>query len=259
MLTEIVLHPDDKNPQEISFDDLFNYTSGNKMKNVKSFKAKVDTSDMSLSYLGDILPNLQIIRLDYSTICNLRDLSTPLQNLKVLSLTHCKITSIEGISTISCNVQELYLSFNLIEDISPLLGFNSLQILDLESNLIKSIEDVSLLQCCTSLCNLTLRGTGASENPKYREIIQNIIPQLQILDGIKYCEEKKNHFPSSQLQQMHLQTFTHRKMHIFPDQQKETGSKLPILKTSNPSIVNKKYKKQIKTPKVSQKIKQFKI
>lgn len=191
MLTEIVLSPEGKKPQEITFEELFNYTGKKKLKNVKSFKAKADTSDMSLSYLGDFLPALQILRLDYSTVGSLRDLSTPLPNLRVLSLTHCNLSSIDGISTISSSIQELYLSFNLIDDISPLIGFNSLKILDLESNLIVSVEDASLLKCCKALRDLTLRGTGAAEDPEYRTLIKSLLPKLQILDGIKYGEENK--------------------------------------------------------------------
>lgn len=191
MLTEIVLSPNGKTPQEITFDELFNYTGKKKLKNIKSFKAKADTTEMSLSYLGDFLPALQILRLDYSNIGSLRDLSTPLPNLKILSLTHCELSSIDGIATISSNIQELYLSFNLIDDISPLLGFNSLKILDLESNLIAYVEDVALLKCCKSLRDLTLRGTGATEHPEYRTMIKQLIPKLQILDGIKFGEENK--------------------------------------------------------------------
>lgn len=150
MLTEIVLSYDEKDSQSISFEELFRFNDDKKLKNIKSFKAKVDTYEMSLSYLGDFLPQLHTLRLDYSNIINIRDLSTHLPKLKILYLTHCNLTSIEGISTISCRIQELYLSFNSIDDISPLLDFDLLNILDLESNLIK-----------------------------------NLIPQLKILDGVK--------------------------------------------------------------------------
>ena len=62
MLTDIVLSSDECNQQIMNFDELFNYSNANQLKNIKSLKAKVDTSDMTLAYLGDICPNLQILK-----------------------------------------------------------------------------------------------------------------------------------------------------------------------------------------------------
>lgn len=248
MLTEIVLSPDGKTPQEITFEELFNYTGKKKLKNVKSFKAKADTSDMSLSYLGDFLPALQTLKLDYSTIGSLRDLSTPLPNLKILSLTHCNLSSIDGIATISSNIQELYLSFNLIDDLSPLIGFNSLKILDLESNLIPDVGDVSLLKCCRSLRELTLRGTGAAENPEYRQTVKNIIPKLQILDGIKFGEEnKEEEKPPEEPPQ--LPPISNPPPVQKVEQQDDKKPKLPPLAKKN-RIVSPKRIRQPRPPKI---------
>ena len=261
MLTDIVLSSDECNQQTMNFDELFNYSNVNQLKNIKSLKAKVDTSDMTLAYLGDICPNLQILKLDYSIIHNLRDLSTRLPNLNVLYLTHCKIKSIEGISTISYNIQELYLSFNLINDISPLLDFNCLKTLDLESNSINSVDDVSLLKCCDALQNLILRGTEAAKNPEYRSLIKKMIPQLKTLDGVEYCEKNKEEIKyekekSSQLPQ--ISTISSHQYQDKTNQQKEQIIKLPLLKTNNPTTPCKKTKMQIKVPKVLRKTIPFK-
>lgn len=249
MLTEIVLSYGEADSQTINFEELFNINDDRKLKNIKSIKAKADTSEMSLSYLGDFLPKLQIMRLDYSNIMNLRDLSTHLPNLRILYLTHCKLTSIEGISTISCKIQELYLSFNLIDDISPLLDFDLLTVLDLESNLIKNVNDVSLLKCCNSISDLTLRGNAASENPNYRSMIKELIPQLTILDGVKFCNDKSNHFEkSSKLPQISTQSFHHTYIKI--DEKLTQKTKLPLLKANNPIKAHSNVKKQIRSPKV---------
>lgn len=198
MLQEIVLSCDGKKPKKISFEKLLNYNGKKDLTKVKSLKAKADTSQMTLSFLGDVLPGLQILRLDYSIFSCIRDLSTHLPHLKVLSLTHCELTSIDGIATISTKLQELYLGFNTIDDLSPLLGFNQLKILDLENNFIFSVEDTALLKCCTALKNLTLRGTGAAENPEYRQMVKQYIPKLQILDGVKFGEEEEEKKPEDQ-------------------------------------------------------------
>ncbi|OHS96351.1 hypothetical protein TRFO_10001 [Tritrichomonas foetus] len=201
MLTEIVLCPDGRKPQKIDFDQLFNYNGKKKLKKIKSFSAKADTSDMTLSFLGDYLPGLQTLRLDNSVFSCLRDLSTHLPNLKILSLTYCGLSSIDGIATISGRIQELYLAHNFIDDVSPLIGYNTLKILDLESNLIGYVEDVALLKCCTGLRSLTLTGTGATEHPEYRSEIKRLIPRLQILDGVKFGEEEKQQEQQNQVQQ----------------------------------------------------------
>lgn len=248
MLTEIVLSPDGKHPQEITFEELFNYQGKKKLKNVKSFKAKADTSDMSLSYLGDFLPALQTLKLDYSTIGSLRDLSTPLPNLKVLSLTHCNLSSIDGIATISSSIQELYLSFNLIDDVSPLIGFNSLKILDLESNLIVNVEDASLLKCCRGLRDLTLRGTGAAENPEYRTMIKSLIPKLQILDGIKFGEENKEEEKPPEAPPQ-LPPISAPPLVQVAEQPEDKAPKLPPLGKNNRIVLPKKAR-QPRHPKV---------
>jgi Leucine-rich repeat (LRR) protein len=50
------------------------------------------------------------------TVC--RDVSALLRHLRFLSLAHCWVTSLDGICTLSANLEELYVAFNQISDLS---------------------------------------------------------------------------------------------------------------------------------------------
>ena len=191
MLTDVVLACDGKKPAKVTFEQLFDYHGKKKLSTLKSLSAKADTNAMSLAYLGDIFPKLQILRLNHSIIPSIRDLSAQLHTLRVLSLEHCGLTLLDGITSVSPKVQELYLGFNKIDNISELLGLNFLKILNLEGNLIANCDDVGILKCCRKLRRLVLRGNGAEENPEYRNEIKRLIPKLRWLDDVKYGDEEE--------------------------------------------------------------------
>jgi hypothetical protein len=188
-LSDVVLSCDGKKPQPIEFEAIFDYHGKKNLRKMKSLRAVADTSSMSLAYLPDIFPGLQVLRLDHSIIPSIRDLCTELALLRVLSLEHCRLTSLNGISAVSPKIQELHLGFNQIDDVSELLGLNCLKVLNLESNLIDTVEDIGLLNCCRKLCTLVLRGTAAAEDPNYRTEVKRRIPKLRVLDDVKFGEE----------------------------------------------------------------------
>jgi hypothetical protein len=186
MLTEILLGCDGKKPQSIDFEAIFDYRGKKNFKKMKSLQAVADTSSMSLSYLGELFPGLQVLRLDNSVIDNIRDISTQLNLLRVLSLEHCSLTSLDGICAVCPRIEELYVGFNQVGDVSELLGLNSLRVLNIESNLIPRVGDVELLKCCRKLRALFLRGNGAEEEPEYRAEVKRLLPQLRCLDGVRF-------------------------------------------------------------------------
>ena len=94
-----------------------------------------DTSDNSLGDLGQRLPSLRQLRPSGSNISTLRDLGTGLSKLRVLWLARSSLRELEGISAFGC-LREAYLAFNEIEDLSPLMNAEKLQVLDLEANAI---------------------------------------------------------------------------------------------------------------------------
>jgi hypothetical protein len=188
-LSDVVLSCDGKRPQPIEFEAIFDYHGKKNLRKMKSLRAVADTRSMSLAYLPDVFPGLQILRLDHSLIPSIRDLCTGLAMLQVLSLEHCGLTSLNGISAVSPKIRELRLGFNQVDDVSELLGLNSLKVLDIQSNLIAGVEDIGLLNCCRKLRALVLRGNGAADDPDYRAEVKRLIPRLRALDDVKFGDE----------------------------------------------------------------------
>jgi Leucine-rich repeat (LRR) protein len=188
MLRNIVLDYD-REAELVNEESLLSYDGNKDLSRLMALQAVADTRELSLSYLGDLLPNLQKLRLNNSRIATIRDISSSLVNLKFLSLAHCGITNLDGIATISGNLEELYLAFNLITDISDLIGLPKLTVLDLEENGIASCSDAQLLSSNASLRALTLIGNPVAESESYRMDIMKAIPQLVWLDE-KRLKEK---------------------------------------------------------------------
>jgi hypothetical protein len=181
MLTNIVLDYD-REAELVNEESLISYDGQKDLSRLRALQAIADTTELTLSYLGSLLPNLQKLRLNNSKIYTIRDISTSLGSLKFLSLAHCGITDLDGISTISANLEEIYLAFNMITDVSGLIGLPKLTVLDLEENGIASPSDAQLLSSNPALRALTLIGNLVAESETYRTDIMMAIPQLVWLD-----------------------------------------------------------------------------
>lgn len=163
--------------------DIYNIGNNCKPEDVHTFESQVDTTESTLTCIGDQFPNLQKLRLNNSIIYSIRDIGCTFSNLKFLSLARCGITSLCGISTISNTVEELYLAFNKITDVSDLMGMDSLQVIDLEENMISDLSNIEFLTCCSGLKSLTLTGNPCVDDPdEYRVKVAKLLPSLVYLD-----------------------------------------------------------------------------
>ncbi len=81
--------------------------------------------------LGAHLPNLSQLRFTESSVPCIRDLGTSLSSLKILWMPRCKLKDLDGLPALQ-NLQEFYLPFNHVEDISVITMLPSLDVLDLE-------------------------------------------------------------------------------------------------------------------------------
>jgi Leucine-rich repeat (LRR) protein len=181
MLSRIVLDYE-RDPEVIDQESLFKYDGKKDFEGLLSMEAIADTRQMSLCYLGDLFPNLEKLRLNNSRIPTIRDVSASLTKLRFLSLADCGISCLDGIGTLSTNLEELYLAFNQITDMSELMTLSKLRVLDLEENQITNIDDVEFLSCCQSLRALTLARNPAAESESYRTDVMMRIPHLVYLD-----------------------------------------------------------------------------
>jgi hypothetical protein len=146
-----------------------------------------DTTEASLDGLMDMFRNIRKLRLDNSVITSMRDIGSGFLSLRFVSLASCGISSLDGISALSPCLEELYLPFNWIEDVSDLMGMDSLRVLDLRSNRISDISGVAFLTCCENLKVLTLAANPlAMEDPyEYKKKVLELVPNLEYLDEQK--------------------------------------------------------------------------
>lgn len=181
MLERAILEfPGDRTRYEV--DNIANYEGPNELGTLEALEAKVDTRELTLTFLGEMFPNLQKLRLNNSIIPSVRDIGCELVNLRFLSLARCNLTSLDGISTLSHNLEELYLAFNKITDFCDLLGMERLRIIDFEDNLIANLDDIEILTTSPRLQALTLAGNPAAKVENYREKVAKLLPKLVYLD-----------------------------------------------------------------------------
>jgi Leucine-rich repeat (LRR) protein len=195
MLAHVILDPD--GTAEVLSDSPLDYYSGPKdLMRVRSLEATADTRESSLSILGDLVPNLEKLRLNNSILRSIRDIGCRLSSLRLLSIARSGVTSLNGISTLSPALEELDLAFNLITDVSDLLGMDNLRILDLESNRLANLSNLRLLSCCTALRSLTLAGNPlAADKDLYVKSVTEFVPQLVYLDENRIAGRRAEKLP----------------------------------------------------------------
>jgi len=162
------------------------YTGATDLTTVRSLEIQVDTvqENQQVEALGDLLPNLDQLRLSQSAILTMRDLGTGLTNLRVLYLSRCSLQDLGGVTALPV-LEELYVSFNDICDLSPLCTHESLQVLDLEGNLVEDCSDVEeALQTVSTLRELTLVDNPVMKGDEVRAKLLSALPQLEVLDDI---------------------------------------------------------------------------
>eukprot|EP00939_MAST-03C_sp_MAST-3C-sp1_P000872 g872.t1 len=151
---------------------------------IRSLDLQVNTTDESLQILGDLVPNLESLKLNGSIIPSCRDLGTRLHCLRVLWLSRCGLDALDGIGALA-SLQELYVSFNDIQDLTPLAFHEQLQILDLDSNAVESLKQVEQLATCSKIRTLTLESNSVALVEDYRRVVHTLVPQIEVLDDVR--------------------------------------------------------------------------
>ena len=94
---------------------------------------RVDTTCHSLQVTGEILPSLQYLKLNDSIIRSFRDLGTSFKNVRILHVARCELREFNGIQAFE-QLEELYASFNAIDELFEVSLAKKLTVLDLEGN-----------------------------------------------------------------------------------------------------------------------------
>ena len=154
------------------------------LKEVRTLDLNVDCTDESLQALGELMPNLERLKLSGSTIPSCRDLGTRLTTLKVIWLSRCRLTSLDGIGALK-SLKELYAAFNDIDDLTALAFHDAIEVIDLDGNLISDLRQVEQLGTCAALHTLSLESNPvAGVSSEYRQIVATLVPTLEVLDDV---------------------------------------------------------------------------
>lgn len=191
-------------------------TGEDDLAGVTFLELSVNTSDQSVAQIGELCPALTQLKLNDSFLQSIRDLGTAVRNLQVLWLSRCGVTDLDGISVLE-QLTELYLSFNNIDDITPLSLHEHLevcggcgvgacvpgsfppcdcvvwaglrcascacvQVLDLEGNKLSSVDQLDALGTCMRLTSLCLIGNPIARRPGYRRLVHHHVPHVTNLD-----------------------------------------------------------------------------
>ncbi|ORC92479.1 putative leucine-rich repeat protein (LRRP) [Trypanosoma theileri] len=227
---EITTNPENgvKNEDEINTSAVFGefltddmlreWTGWEDLHLVLSAEMHVDAvRTLGVDTLSERMPLLHSLRLNSSRIPQIRLLGTKYMNLKRLWLRGSRIECLRGIGACAPLLEELYASFNVINDITPLLDLSdTLEVVDLEGNEIRDsntlIQSLPLLR---KVKYLTLQGNpvemsyytfkesstasekGLSPPPSFRDFVRSLMPDLQYLDDIPLTENDTTHAHSS--------------------------------------------------------------
>ena len=101
--------------------------------------------------------------------------------LQVLWLSRAGVTELWGISAMPL-LEELYVSFNEISDLSSLNYHEGLQVIDLEGNNVAAWEEVEVLETLPELRELSLAGNPIQKAAGYAKRVCSGLPNLIMLD-----------------------------------------------------------------------------
>ncbi|KAJ9465659.1 putative U2 small nuclear ribonucleoprotein Aprime [Diplonema papillatum] len=160
------------------------------LSKVVELEITIDAEETMVGEFGRRLPNLAHLKLNGSNMPTIRSLGTSLCHLRVLWLNRSNVRCLAGISSME-SLEELYVAFNSISDVSHAAGLPNLSLLDLEGNLIETEEDLQVLGQCPKLTALTLEGNPVSSGIRQKDYfaaVRRHIPGLLYLDDADLLE-----------------------------------------------------------------------
>ncbi|RLN88573.1 hypothetical protein BBJ28_00001188 [Nothophytophthora sp. Chile5] len=172
--TEMEALQEDNPFDDISEEKLQQLTGSHDLERVTSLQLSVDSTKQSVEVIGELLPALQQLRLQQSTLCSFRDLGTSLGSLRILWAMNCGIADLDGIGAL-VSLQELHLQHNRVSDISPLTMHDELRV----------------VAFCPQLTALNLSANPVVTIGRYRQIIANFAPQLASLDDRAFTDGER--------------------------------------------------------------------
>lgn len=129
------------------------------------------------------MPGLECLKLNDSVINCFRDIGTSFKNVKVLHIARCEIREVQGIQAFK-QLEELYVSFNEIDDLFDISFLHKLTVLDFEGNNVAKPEHLNYLRRLEALEDVNFKQNPVKTNDsrKYYDLIEASCPQLVTLD-----------------------------------------------------------------------------
>ena len=124
-----------------------------------------------------------------------RDIGTSFKFVRVLHLARCELKEVQGIQAFE-QLEELYISYNDIDELFDIGFLEHLTVLDLEGNNIKSLDQLYYLKRCPSLTDVNLKYNPVANEVAYYQKIQEMVPRIMSLDdedidtGTAFFEKK---------------------------------------------------------------------
>ena len=137
---------------------------------LEKIELRVDTSSHNLQTIGEILPSLDYLRLNDSIIKCFRDVGTSFKNVRVLQIARCELKEIQGILAFEF-LEELYMSYNEVSDLFDIGFLEHLQVIDLEGNNVKDLDQIYYLQRCPKLTEVNLKSNPVAKEISYYQRI----------------------------------------------------------------------------------------
>lgn len=165
---------------------------------------RVDTRFHNLQVTGEILSSLEFLKLNDSIIPTFRDIGTSFKNVRVLHIGRCELKEVQGIQAFE-QLEELYISYNEIDELFDIGFIEHLTVLDLEGNNIKDFDQLYYLKRCRNLTHVNMKynpvqtgkntigssGTTLAEMKcEYYDKMKEFVPMIEELDD----EEVDNEF-----------------------------------------------------------------
>jgi hypothetical protein len=182
--------------QGISVEFLQRYLAREDIEEAEALELQVDTAaSQRVECLGELMPKLEQLRLNQSYISSIRDLGTSLTRLRVLWISRCGLQDLSGVVALPL-LEELFAAFNDIKDVTPLYTHETLQVLDLEGNLLDELDEIAALESITTLRELTLAGNPIWNVAKVtRTVLLDALQGVEVLDDVP--RESEGHFSKS--------------------------------------------------------------
>ena len=158
---------------------------------------RVDTTCHNLQLIGEILASLEFLKLNDSIIRNFMDIGTSFKNVRVLHIARCELKEVYGIRSFE-QLEELYISYNQIDDLFDISFLEHVHTLDYEGNICDSPDQLDYLKRMEKLKDLNMKYNPVTRNHDYYPKIEQKAPNLQVLDDEIIGDDRAGFFNSKQ-------------------------------------------------------------